>query len=251
MLQPGTLLKVSLNGCFSRFFNCANGNRLYKAFHIEIDSSGEYLSLFLTIHQEYFSSIWVKVFKNESSRICGRQPLKNSKLYGLLRQAISLQIIKDCFLQILLRPFLNTLTHMQQHWSSEIADKKLIAISSRRLFQMKKLERPNRKLQHLLQKEVLVGQQGNLFLKFTLKQLQKIESFFKKSMTLCRQFQSFDNCVRGHCLLLNKQSRFFVFFCFCFSCKLFDDIHLMIYFIINLVVHLRKRWGSNVPILRR
>ena len=35
--------------------------------------------------------IWSKVFKNGSSKICGRQPLKNLKWCGLLRQTISLQ----------------------------------------------------------------------------------------------------------------------------------------------------------------
>ena len=43
--------------------------------------------------------IWVKVFKNGPSKICGRQSLKNLNLYGLLTQ-------------ILLAPFLNTLTHL-------------------------------------------------------------------------------------------------------------------------------------------
>ena len=33
--------------------------------------------------------IWVKVFKNGPNKICGRQPLKNLKWYGLLRQTIS------------------------------------------------------------------------------------------------------------------------------------------------------------------
>ena len=37
-------------------------------------------------------SKWDKVFKNEPSDICGRQPLKNLKGYGLLKQTISLQI---------------------------------------------------------------------------------------------------------------------------------------------------------------
>ena len=31
--------------------------------------------------------IWDKVFKNEPSEICGRQPLKNLKWYGLLKQS--------------------------------------------------------------------------------------------------------------------------------------------------------------------
>ena len=36
--------------------------------------------------------IWVKVFKNGTSKICGRQPLKNMKWYGVLRQTVSLQV---------------------------------------------------------------------------------------------------------------------------------------------------------------
>ena len=36
--------------------------------------------------------IWDKVFKNGPSRICGRQPLKNFKRYGLRKETISLQI---------------------------------------------------------------------------------------------------------------------------------------------------------------
>ena len=36
--------------------------------------------------------IWEKVFKNGPSKICGRQPIKTLKGYGLLKQAISLQI---------------------------------------------------------------------------------------------------------------------------------------------------------------
>ena len=34
---------------------------------------------------------WDKVLKNGPSKICGRQPLKNLKGYGLLKQTISLQ----------------------------------------------------------------------------------------------------------------------------------------------------------------
>ena len=36
--------------------------------------------------------IWDKVFKNGPSKICGRQPLKNLKRHGLLKQTKSLQI---------------------------------------------------------------------------------------------------------------------------------------------------------------
>ena len=38
--------------------------------------------------------IWDKLFKIGSSNICGRQPLKNLKGYGLLKQTISLQIFQ-------------------------------------------------------------------------------------------------------------------------------------------------------------
>ena len=36
--------------------------------------------------QKWLQLIWVKVFKNGPSKICGRQPLKNLKGYGLLLQ---------------------------------------------------------------------------------------------------------------------------------------------------------------------
>ena len=36
--------------------------------------------------------ICVKIFKNIPSKICGRQPLKNLKWYGLPKQTISLQV---------------------------------------------------------------------------------------------------------------------------------------------------------------
>ena len=49
------------------------------------------------------TNIWIKVFKNAPSKICGRQPLKNFKWYGLL----------SCIPQILLGPFLNTFNHMK------------------------------------------------------------------------------------------------------------------------------------------
>ena len=54
----------------------------------------------------YFGSfrllIWDKVFKNGPSKICERQPLKNLKGYGLLKQTISLKIFKGCLPQIYL-----------------------------------------------------------------------------------------------------------------------------------------------------
>ena len=49
--------------------------------------------------------IWVKVFKNGPSKICGRQPLKN------LGRSYHFKFFKGCLPQISLGPFLNTLTH--------------------------------------------------------------------------------------------------------------------------------------------
>ena len=42
----------------------------------------------------FASYIWDNVFKNEPSKICGRQPLKNLKWYGLYKQTMSLQIFQ-------------------------------------------------------------------------------------------------------------------------------------------------------------
>ena len=52
------------------------------------------------------NNIYVKVFKNGPSKICGRQPLKNLKRYDLPKQTMSLQSFKGCLPQILLGPFL-------------------------------------------------------------------------------------------------------------------------------------------------
>ena len=52
-------------------------------------------------------NVWDNVFKNRSSKICGRQPLKNLR-WGLF--------FKGCHPQILLGPFLNTFSHMSQLW---------------------------------------------------------------------------------------------------------------------------------------
>ena len=56
--------------------------------------------------------IWDKVFRNEPSKICGRQPLKYLKGYGLLRQTISLQMFTGCLPQILLGQFFKTLSRI-------------------------------------------------------------------------------------------------------------------------------------------
>ena len=38
---------------------------------------------------ELHANIWDKVFKNEPSKICERQPFENLKGYGLVKQAVS------------------------------------------------------------------------------------------------------------------------------------------------------------------
>ena len=55
--------------------------------------------------------LWDNPFKKGPSRICGRQPLKNLKWYGL-KQTILLQFFKGYLRQILLGPFLNTLSQV-------------------------------------------------------------------------------------------------------------------------------------------
>ena len=61
-------------------------NDCYKAVHLRClwKSSISHCSIFLQQMYNIFS-IWVKVFKNEPSRICGRQSLKNLKGYGLTK----------------------------------------------------------------------------------------------------------------------------------------------------------------------
>ena len=58
------------------------------------------------------NSIWDKVFKSGLSKFCGRQPLKNFRGYGLLKQTISSKFFKGCLPQNLLSPLLNTLSHI-------------------------------------------------------------------------------------------------------------------------------------------
>ena len=44
-----------------------------------------------------FYIIWAKASKNGATKIRGRQPLKNLKVYGLLKQIMSLQIFQRLF----------------------------------------------------------------------------------------------------------------------------------------------------------
>ena len=64
---------------------------------------------------EFFSNfvhIWATVFKNGLSKLYGRQPLKNLKFRILNVFKIHFNFLKVSLSQILLGPFLNTLTHI-------------------------------------------------------------------------------------------------------------------------------------------
>ena len=58
-----------------------------------------------------FRMKWKKVFKNGPSKICGRQPLKNLNWYVFLSRSYRFKFFKGYLPQILLGPFLNTLSH--------------------------------------------------------------------------------------------------------------------------------------------
>ena len=60
-----------------------------------------------------WNNIWGKVLKNGRSKICGKQPLKYLKGYGLLKQNYSLKFFESSLPQIFLGPFLKTLSHLQ------------------------------------------------------------------------------------------------------------------------------------------
>ena len=73
---------------------------------------------YLAESQMRLCSVYIrdKVFKNGPSKTCGRQPLKNLKRYDLLKICFSwpyhFKFFKGCLPQILLSPFLNTLSHI-------------------------------------------------------------------------------------------------------------------------------------------
>ena len=60
---------------------------LFSIFHLfkpTVPSSGYLVNPALHYYHSYSPLAWDKVFKNGPSKICGRQPLKNLKEYGLL-----------------------------------------------------------------------------------------------------------------------------------------------------------------------
>ena len=73
------------------------------------------MGLKLALNQNRSSNtiLWDKVFKNGPSKVCGRQPSKKVKWYGLfLTHRINSNNFEGCLPQILLGPFLNTLSHI-------------------------------------------------------------------------------------------------------------------------------------------
>ena len=59
------------------------------------------------------SRLVLSFLQNGPSKICGRQPLKNLKGFGLLQvDHTPLNFVKGCLPQMLLGPYLNTLSHM-------------------------------------------------------------------------------------------------------------------------------------------
>ena len=66
---------------------------------------------FYTVKNLFFCTcIRDKVFKSGPSKICGRQPLKNLKRYGL--PEADFKYFKGCLPKILLGPLLNALSHL-------------------------------------------------------------------------------------------------------------------------------------------
>ena len=71
-----------------------------------VTSSGECLAVRTWCYLFSFLDIWDEVLRNETSKICGRQPLKKGVTMACLKEIISLDIIKSWLPQILLDPFL-------------------------------------------------------------------------------------------------------------------------------------------------
>ena len=74
---------------------------------ISLNSQGIFLAQFICDSRDRIKEtlksmlmmIWDKVFKSGPSKICGRQPLKNLKGYGLLKQGmVGLMILRQLFL---------------------------------------------------------------------------------------------------------------------------------------------------------
>ena len=88
---------------------------LKKNFIINVWHGSKYASAFTTWLSMSMCNYWwklVKVFKNRPSKICGRQLSKNLEWYVYIGRPYYFKIIKGCVLQVLLVPFLYTLTQV-------------------------------------------------------------------------------------------------------------------------------------------
>ena len=61
---------------------------------------------YMMFNPPFLLCIWYKVFKSGPSKICGRQPLKNLKGYGLLKQ----------YMRLLLSSFQYCITNFSNHF---------------------------------------------------------------------------------------------------------------------------------------
>ena len=99
---------ASLNQVLYKYFFCS---QVPSTCHnlIAMQSVTFLRALILTSIYSFIYVIWVKLFKNGPSKICGRHPSKNLKCTS--------NFFKGCLPQILFGPFLNTLTHISFYGS--------------------------------------------------------------------------------------------------------------------------------------
>ena len=88
---------------FDMLVPCGDMNQVREVLDMDKKVMNTVLGCFSDHGSECKYLIWVKVFKNGPSKICGRQPLKNLKSYYF-------KFFKGCLPQLLLGPFLKTLS---------------------------------------------------------------------------------------------------------------------------------------------
>ena len=91
--------------------------RIISLVELSIDSLSDKIPIYYKWHYEWHFQnkehhIWVKVFKNGPSKICGRKPAKFWSDTVCLSRPYHFKFFKGCVLQLLHDSFLNTLTYM-------------------------------------------------------------------------------------------------------------------------------------------
>ena len=91
---------------------------------LSIDSLSDKIPIYCKWHYEWHFQnkehhIWVKVFKNGPSKICGRKPVKFWSDTVCLSRPYHFKFFKGCLPQILLGPFLTYITLEIVHYGSE------------------------------------------------------------------------------------------------------------------------------------